>query len=614
MQHYRLQLIFCLIMLSGFKGNAYQHLNSTYTNVVFTDGANVRNAPSLKASIIGKLQSGALVKFCNEVEQKSDSINGIKSFWKAILFDDKIGYIWAPILADGYFKSYEYSYDVFLIKHQPKQNVLSIKVYRRNTLLHQQQFKSPSQVEINGSITLGKTINSNTKEVIAIAYAKPDNIGTESYLLYTWDGNVLAQTQLKLPDDALITSRYTQHFEKAIICGDLVNIRAEPDINAPIVTKCNKFTRVDLDSSQPRTISKGIHYEKWYKITWQNKSGFVLDSYIDIPVRFIRSNYAENISFLYTNGGIYVFKHSEIISYFKFDFKEDVPEDPQFSHSFYNFGHYGLKNGKEILGVCKQTYACGEWGGDYLYVWDGAKIKFMDAKGGIGDAGYSSGIELTFPADFGGEENKIIREEYEGDYMEWAPPFNTCETENRNGCLFQRKQIMIYEDDTLKEIPSPDFYLHNYLKILYPNIELLQYYFTNLNNDTLQDAIFVLGKRNDYENKTKPMIGIAFGANDTGYTNLVLNKSILNIHSHCIIDTSNKQILRIWILNNLGNEMIETDPKVVKKYEFRVNANNQVMWESIMTKEATYEEDKLIWQEETTQYFKTKKVLFEHVW
>jgi hypothetical protein len=482
-------------------------------------------------------------------------------------------------LADGYFRSYEYEGDIFMLKYLPQKLQLLIQVYRFDSLVDRITLTTPKSYELVGSISLGKTSNSNGKEIISAVFSLPDTPLTVNYLLLTWDGKKLNKSGIELADDALITDKYKNSISYGLICGNRVNIRSEPSLDAEVIATCNKHTRVTVDLIEPRYVRIGAHYQKWQKVKWQNKSGFVLDEFIDIPLRYIMSNYSINISFLLTSGGIYVYKNNDIIATYNFPYKD------QSSDYFYNFGHYGLKKNIEILGVCKRANSCGEYGGDNLYVWDGKKIKYMGSDGGIGDGGYSNGVELVFPANLEGEESKIIETDYAADYNEYELLSNPCEQSGKSIYSYFNKRVLVYENDTLVEIASPDLALRSNLKKLYPKLDLLKYDFLKLNNDSLYDAVFVLGKKDDYESKINPILGIAFAKDSNTFNDIKVNHSLINKLDYTLCNTSNDGQLTIWVLSNLGSEFSESETSLVKQYIFRVETNNRVVWDCLCSEQ-----------------------------
>ncbi len=591
-----------------------QHLHTTYTNVVFTDGVNVREQASVKSKIIGKLSQEAKVEECDAVARIKDSIGGVVNYWRPIKYNNTVGYIWGQTLADGYFKSYEFSSDKFMLKHNTAKDELEVKVFRNGNLIHQTTLKTPKQKTVIGSTTFGKTYNSNGKEVLAIAFDYSESNKEELYMLFTWDGNKIEQTDIKLNDDSFITEKY-HSFTDGIINANSVNIREEPSANSKVIQVCAKHTRVKIDSALLWIKNQKNRYEYWHKITVNNKTGYVFYNYLDVPVRYIKSNKNPKESFLYTNGAIYVFREDTIAYINRFQHvhyvRDNVLVNGRDNNHFVNFGHRGLNSDFQLLSVCHRAFSCGHWSGDELYVWDGIQLKALGSDGGTGDGSLSDGSSLIFPTDLGGIEGKIIQYEYASEMVDDINN-STCDPGYMNIYEYKTKRYLEYKNDSLVEVPSVDFYLRNYLKKLYPNHDLMQYEFKDLNNDSFLDAVFVLHTR-DYEKKknTKQFIGVAFGLDSTTFTDVKVNKSIVSSSDRVFLSINEHNKIEILILVN--NEDYNYSI-MVKNYVFTTETENKVIWQSKTEKYGREDNYNMTWEEGESQHFKTKKISFENAW
>jgi uncharacterized protein YgiM (DUF1202 family) len=590
-----------------------QHLHYPFTNRVFVDSANVRTEPTIKSKVIGKLSHGTIVQECHGEAVVKDQVGGVEGYWKPIQYANGIGYIWDQILANGYFKSQEYVDDVFMVKQSAK-NKLDVKVFRKNVCIYSTSFERHEKQEIIGSTSLGITYNSYGKEVIAIAVTKPEIGNLESYLLFTWNGHTLESADFKLNDDSFITEQY-HSFTDGIINTNKVNIRKEPNTASKVVQIVNQFERVKIDSLYCKYERDGEENKYWHKITVNKKTGYILSDYLDVPIRYMKSNKNQDESFLYTNWAIYVFRKDTIADIKRFTFMDHVDIGADYNNHFINFGHRGLRATYQIIGVCHRAYSCGHWSGDELYVWDGHALVNLGNDGGVGDGALSEGVSLTFPTDIGGVYGKIIENEYAAESINDIS-MGSCQETYAFIYEYDITRHLTYTDNALREVPSRDYYLKKYLHQQYPTYDLMKCTFSDLNGDSIEDAVFVLHTR-DYDKKehTRQIIGIAYGSSDTShFEGIKVNTSLLkgNVLNHVVI-TPDKYI-EIWLMENMGYQSSNYDNTLVQKYVFRVASENQVIWQSIAEKWGKYRNYDIKWNEEEIHFFKTKTITFENAW
>ncbi len=344
----------------------------------------------------------------SSMESIEGKVGGISDVWVPIRFQDKVGYIWRPNLADGYFKS-ETDLDVhFLLNFTPHKG-LEFKIFRDNVFISSQFFENKTNKEINGSVSLGTTFNSNGKEIIAVSL-------DEHYELFEWDGITIKKSGIKLDDDSFLTGKY-HLYKQGIINANKVNVRTSPKRNAPVSEILNASTLVDLSEKMPVEDSIRGKYGYWYGIIRNNKTVYVWSDFIDVPRRYIKSNKVKDESFLYTTNAIYVLKQSEFV--YRVPIENTVyyyNEEMEERNNFVHFGNRGLSPDYQFLGICYAAESCGEAGGDNLYLWDGKKMTHFANDFSVGDGGYHSGHGYIFPNQINGIKDKVIFEEEESEY------------------------------------------------------------------------------------------------------------------------------------------------------------------------------------------------------
>lgn len=603
-------LTLILIQLFSIQLIGANLLNHTHTNIVFRDNANVREQPSAKSKVLGKLKHGTAVVECHEIQIKSDTIGGVDGYWRPIKYNSGIGYIWESVLADGYFRSIEFKEDVFMMKHNSKKEI-EFKVFRKGNNIHHTTHKGVKGKSMIGSTPIGKTYFSQNKEIIAIAFAEPGHGLADSYLLFSWNGKEIEITNYKLNDESIL-GMYPK-FEKGIINANLVNMREEPNANAIVLQTLNINTLVTLDSINFKmdTVINGLR-KYWHKVKIGNKLGFVHSDFLDIPIRYIKSNIQENESFLYTNKSLVAFNWDKIVGRYKFK------EEGSNYEYFYNFGSKGLNPNFRFLSLYHVSGECGGWNGHNYYLWDGKKFTSFGQEGHSGEISYFEYKSFVFPDDYGGVPNKIILEEafihnsnLGGDDL--------CKIEGIDFKEYLRSYTYEYKGDTLIEVPSKQYYLRELFSEKYPKYELTYCEFSDLNKDGIEDVVFFLQTK-EFENRENmsPITGFALGDGKESYTDLICSKSIIKKWATGIdikIEDGQITILAFYLKYDAENSNYNT---TAEKYIFTYsNKEKNAFWHSktrYMNKHYNYYLEDSEWIEEKTQYFKTQKIDFENAW
>jgi hypothetical protein len=598
-------LLFCGIILSLFSFSQ-EHLNSTYTDFVYVDSTNVRDSPSISGKIIGKLNQNSIISGYSNMESVEGKVGGVSSSWQPIRLQGKVGYIWQPNLADGYFKSESDLNVHFLLNFTPHKG-LEFKVFRNNTFISSHFFENKAYKEINGSVSLGTTFNSNGKEVIAVSI---DN----SYDLFEWDGTALKKSEIQLADDSFITGRYSV-YKQGIINANKVNVRTSPKRNASISETLDASTLVELAEKNPieDTIQGKRGY--WYGIIRNGKTGYVWSNFIDVPRRYVKSNKVKDESFLYTTNAIYVLKQSELVH--RTPIENTVyyySEDREERNNFIQFGNRGLNSDYQFLGICYASESCGEAGGDNLYLWDGKKMTHFANDFSVGDGGYSSGHSYTFPNQLNGIRDRVIFEEEESEYADYDN-----ESEENNSFIFSYARYeMQFNGDSLVEIESIHSKSRAFLQDTFPEYNLLHSTFSDLNQDGIEDVAFAMSQQTDEQSDSKPsvLIGVAFGNASGTFQDLKVNRSLVKSSYHSISFKSDNDTLEVRVNYHIGYDSDEMNIPSYSKFTFVYDTTyHKLIWFAKQEAEVKMiDERSAVWEIKNRERFKKNKVAFENAW
>jgi hypothetical protein len=586
----KLKLIIVFTFLFYAVWTKAQHYNSSWTYRVFVDGLIVREGPSTSSKIIGQLAQNTTVDQNWHGSSEKDSIGGIKDYWIPIRFKNSTGYIWRPFLADGFFNSKIDPLDTFLINFSPKKE-LEFKIFNKNILKYSSAFERKNRQPISGSYSFGKTFNSNGNELIAILYED------SGYELFEWNGHTISPSKVKLNDDSFITEKY-QPYEKGIINANGVNLRATPDSNAAIVGVVEKNAMVPIIKICHTQIKIKDEWGCWHCIRFKDKEVYVRSDFIDIPLRYIKSNKKENESFLFTDKAIYAFDGEKMLDRVKTRGDYNGSDD-----KFIDFGNRGLADKYQILGICYAAYSCGSAGGDQLYVWDGNKLKYFGEDYAIGDGGFSEVHALIFPDQAGGIKDRIVTIDSESGIDETPD-----DEDDSYDVYYGQTSIMEFNGDSLIEVPSPHWKLRKQISANFPKYELTNYKLADLNNDGFEDAIFLLGKKRFIQEDIylKPIIGYTLSDSTGNFSKIISNKSLMKAgYYNAVKFTTGKNSIEINIKYNKDGE--ENQDRKYSRFVYLYDpALKSYYWYS--KKEAFYG------SEEKTDYFKSKKILFENSW
>jgi len=561
-----------------------------YSNVVFVENANVRNAPSLEGKIIGTLKHNTTIEQDYTVVGASDTIAGVIDFWLPIKYQNTVAFIWNPVLAQNAFTSDLISKKTFLFKFSGTRNA-EFKIFENEELVQQYSFRKKFYTNAV-SWNMGKTYNSNGNELIVVKYY---NDTLSGYELFEWTGDTLKPSKVKLNDDSFITQKYIE-FKKGIVNSNGVNLREAPDKKAATMVVLQKNTLLDIVS----TFVSEQPFEFWHKVRWKGKEVFIWYEYLDIPFKYIKSNVNINESFLLTNNAVYALNNKKIVS--------RVAKGGHAEDDFHFDGNKGFAENFQFFSICMHTEACGETGGDEYILWKDGKLSSVACDCGSGDGGYSSNTTLVFPNQSGGAKDKILITVESNVYDE---------SEETTVTTYKSVKIMEFRNDSLVEVPSKHSVVRNYITKNYPNYDLMSYDFIKLNNDTVNDLMFFLHPINIEEglSKLKPLIGYALADSLGNYLVPVTCSQMVQEEYFSVEYSTTESVLKIRVKYGLFPDG-ESDNAYYTDYNYKFDPSlNAFVWYSVSSgRKVDTEDDKFQWGDIKTNYFKSKKIKFENTW
>jgi len=592
-------LSFFLLMLA-IQANAQSYIPNYGYNTIFENKANVRAKPSLNGAIIGTLQCNQTLERCDGQKAYKDTINGRIDYWRPIVYNDTLAFVWGGVFCTSRFKSMLNVDDLFLVGFSTD-NVLGIKVLHKDVLTYESSFSRKEKKGVQLVLSLGKTFNSKGKEIIAVKYFD------QSYELFEWDFKTITKSNITLTDDSYLTGKYID-FEYSLIAKNNVNLRKQPHIDADVIKILSVHAKV-------KVIRAHHTYDKekrgnWHQLLVGNDTGYVFNTLVSISKRYIKSNKFKGIAFLHTSNGIYVYQNNKLI----YEQKKRASYD---AHYLYEKGCMGLDTAYQFLAVEIVGEACGKASGEELYYWDGTTLKYAGFDYGIGDAGYSQQYALIFPNEFGGRKNRVISINENGESIDF-PQESSCDPPYSYLPFNVKYKILKFDGDTFLEMTSKYSRLRQSVKDDFPKHHIKHACFGNVNSDGLEDALVYLSI-DEYEftegGATKPIIAVYTGSKNRNYKLQTHNQSLIKEKAMAVMFAITEGEFSVKVVYNSGLWADENATPFVEEYIFTYfKADQKYLWSSITEYEgirnASYRYD---WKS-STSYFKKNKLYFEQAW
>ncbi|MFM7023781.1 MAG: hypothetical protein ACKOXB_12485 [Flavobacteriales bacterium] len=552
--------------------------------ITFVDSINIRETPSISSRVIGVLRHNTYIQedYDGEPSIKDDSIGGFKSYWLLIKHNDISGYVWSPLLTTINITSKTNSQNNILVHSSGKKRI-EFKVLKNDSLLHYSSFEKKEHRGIENCISFGTTFNSQGKEIIGIKY----DVEQYKYDLFEWDGKTIQPSTIKLNDASAITGKYL-YYNVGYINSNNVKVRATPDSNGVVIDRIGLNTPVEIFKIGNNSIKFNGEWGYWQAIKYKNREGFVWSTYVDVPLRYIKSNRNDSESFLFTTNAIYVLDRGKISNSYKFKFESFYYRDSTTFHGMYNYifvdyGNRGLGTKYTILGL----YFPRESGSqEDFYIWDKVKLNYIGSYCAGEDYMCSS---YTFP-DVSGIKDRIIETRYEeNNYFNYD-----------NFRFYKQKYLMLYNGDSLVEVPSKYSWLRENMKSKFPTHRIVHTRFLDLDNDGIEDVMFTLQNKSGAQ-----VVGFAFGNIEGIFHKFKFNNSIGSKGVVFELECNTPNTFEIKV------EYSDSDYSV---YRFIYDKTlDNYLWHSVSTVRTT-DGDKGRYREKKTKQFKTKKILFEDSW
>lgn len=552
--------------------------------VTFADNINIREAPSITSKVIGQLHHNTPIQvdYNGEFSVIEDSIGGVKSYWYLIKHNDITGYVWSPLLTTINITSKTNS-DHKILVHFSHKKKLEFKVFKNDSLLHYSYYERKEHEDIVNCVSLGTTFNSLGKEIIGIKY-QDENY---KYDLFEWDGKIIQTSNIKLNDASQITGKYLP-YNISYINSNNVNMRTTPDSNGAVIDRIAKNTPVTSLKICNNNIKLNGEWGCWQPIRFNNKEGFVWSNFVDFPIRYIKSNSSEKESYLFTNHAIYVFEGGRISNYYKFKHRSfsyitRTGYHYLYDYKFIDYGNMGLDPKYTILGL---HYPMESGSGEDFYIWDRVKLNYIGT--------YCAGEDYmcsnyTFP-DASGIKDRIIETRYEDN--------NSFNYDNLT--YYEQYYLMLYNGDSLVEVPSKYSWLRDNMKIKFPSHRIAHTRFDDLDNDGIEDVMFILQDKSGAQ-----VVGFALGNTEGNFEKFKYNKSIGSKGRIFELECTSPNNIEIKIEYN------ETD-YCIYRYIYDKSIDNY-LWQSVSNDRTTYDDNGSHLETKIRQ-FKTKEILFENSW
>ena len=336
----------------------------------------------------------------------------------------------------------------------------------------------------------------------------------------------------------------------------------------------------------------------WNKVKWKGKEGYIWKDAVSRSMKKISSTKYKGISYIYGLKSLVVFKNSKPINCIT---KSYLP----YPQKLYTKGTLGLKSNYEFIAAYYSGGSCGKPSGEALFLWDGKKIRYVMDEYAVGDGREGEATTYIFPINLDGEKDKVIHEFY----MEYSFDFPHCITKNSgylSSYLERSVQHLKFELDSFVEIPSKHSRLRTEVNIYKKGYTLAERYFTDLNNDGIEDVIFRANKV--YHNSSQgSIVGYAFGTKNGNFkitetTSELTKKSFL-----ANIRVKGNSFFLTFVGNN--NNSIQT-------LEFKIKKEGIAHWKSKET--ITVSENPNNHRNQIcipkTERFKSQKIKFINAW
>lgn len=565
----KILFVLCLLPFSIFAQEVVMSHNYNASLVVFGDHVNLRSEPSLHSKIVDQVSAPEVLinTYRNAV---LDTINGQKAYWIEVLYKNKKAFIWQGLLAHSVLKSQNWPNQKFLIQDRGNTS-MKIKVFKKNAFYKSFNIASPDSFLFSCATFLGTTYNSDSNDVLFLCFRNKKNQKIQSY---SWNGSQLIPFNKPLLDSSFLFYSSTKH---SWIAGQAVGIRKFPKIESKTLARLSYGDKVRLlnPKYERDTIQSNPGY--WAQILYKGDTAYCWSSYLALAA--IHSYKEKDLIFLirrklksYKNQ-IFAIKQGQILDTMEFNSYSNF-------RGMHPMGTMGLKMSGELIGVCFESFSCGQASGDVHIAWSGKHFYPFPSSIGVGDGGLSDGKNVIFPVHRSGKENQIITQDYDSESIDI---YGEKGEENYDN-IYRLDLVRIFKllGDSLLEVENETTRIEAFLSREFPKFRLNFYKSADLNNDAYQDVVlYAVDTMNQhteayYKRSHKSMIAILFGNKDGSYSLHAFSKKLIQHEENsplCKIEISNQGFdLYIYYSGYYNENMDARQYKMEYEYDAQLKA------------------------------------------
>ncbi len=158
---------------------------------VAASNVNMREAPSLGAPVVAKLQIGEQLKRVELEESARDTIGGVADRWQHVTYGKVTGFVWRPLLAYGAFKARSNPDILFLLANVgSKGDSMKIMILKAGEVIQTETFAARKH-KLGGFTSIGKMGLDNVEEIICVQEVMHFCGDYKRDIMYAWDGEKL---------------------------------------------------------------------------------------------------------------------------------------------------------------------------------------------------------------------------------------------------------------------------------------------------------------------------------------------------------------------------------------------------------------------------------------
>lgn len=595
------RLLLLISILVGFLSSGYGQI-SYFT---YYEGCVLREKPTVNSNIIMSLPIKTPLHSFDGSNGFSlyDTINNQPGSWVNIEYKGHSGYIWEHLISDNSFTTHQG--ELVLLKTNKEQD-LEYKIFYGDSLL----------VHIKDSVYKGDFKHKTIQDGSGL-------LDLNAFYFVLHQGSILTfkikNHRLEFDTPEHFNSKpLSEAFVKdttnriGLAFGNDINIRLEPNKDAPILGQLYDNQIVDIDSvGQFTRIDKT--WGKWVCISFNNKRGYVWDSFLIVQDQVYIQKETDLKFFLSYRKIAAIDQENKVISDFTLT-KETTGNNfiwIKDEHSYIKSSPFqSSKNGDAII---KIYLGHGEMDvrGEYTdcILWNGQEFKKLYTEYGSSEMGYFYSEKYTYV-------NKIKNLKYKDLMLKMDSELSEFEDDDYDTykrylgittwAVYKRMGLYTFKNDTLLKINSRIDILENKLQESFGEIQIKNYKYLDFNGDGLLDILFFAQKaikntNHSFVSKSKDFLGYAITINDTLFNIVQVNNHIFN-SSHATEIRLGKNGFHVWNSSWKFEEENSYYPSFIK-LKFTYNSKEDRFY---------LKSKKMNW--EKTMHYNKQPVLLENAW